>query len=71
MIYVFETSLQGPYIGDQVTWEEFASFISVYPSQHHVMGMGNANNLYRYIPQYQTNVWIEGHDTLDAQLVYL
>lgn len=71
IIYVFETSLEGPYIGDLVTWEKFAMFISVHPEQHHVMGMGNANNLYRYIPQYQTNVWIEGHDTLDAQLVYL
>ncbi|MHA2304887.1 MAG: hypothetical protein ACXACU_05785, partial [Candidatus Hodarchaeales archaeon] len=71
LIYVFETSLLGPYIGDLVTWKDFATFINVHPEQHHVMGMGNANNLYRYIPLHSTNVWIEGHDTLDAQLVYL
>ncbi len=71
LIYVFETSLEGAYIGDLVTWKEFADFINIHTEQHHVLGTGNANYLYRYIPIDHTNVWIEGHDILDAQLIYL
>jgi hypothetical protein len=71
LIYVFETSLEGAHIGDLVTWKEFADFINLHTDQHHVLGMGNANYLYRYIPVHHTNVWVEGHDILDAQLVYL
>ncbi len=71
-IYVFGTSLEGVRIGDLVTWKEFASYLKAYPQQEHVLGMGNANQLYRYLPQkYIHNVWIEGKDILDAQMVFL
>ncbi|MHA2247570.1 MAG: hypothetical protein ACXADY_21660 [Candidatus Hodarchaeales archaeon] len=71
LIYIFETSLEGVVIGDTVSWKDFAAFLIAHPELDHVLGMGNANNLYRYLPVYQTNVWIEGSDVLDAQLVYV
>ncbi|MHA2164939.1 MAG: hypothetical protein ACXAAT_03655 [Candidatus Hodarchaeales archaeon] len=72
LIYVFDTTLEGVMIGEQVDWENFASYLKSYPQQQHILGMGNANQLYEYIPpKYIHNVWIEGSDILDAQLAYL
>jgi hypothetical protein len=71
LIYVFDSSIEGIIIGDTVTWKEFASFLAAHPELDHVIGTGNAHNLYRFLPISQTNVWIEGSDVLDAQLVYL
>ncbi|MFX0013829.1 MAG: hypothetical protein ACFFBQ_05725 [Promethearchaeota archaeon] len=71
LIYVFDTSIEGVIIGDIVPWKEFANFLEVHPEFDHVLGLGNTNNLYRYLSMAQTNIWIEGSDVLDAQLVYL
>ncbi|MHA1443791.1 MAG: hypothetical protein ACTSR4_03470, partial [Candidatus Hodarchaeales archaeon] len=72
LLYVFDTTLEGVMIGDLVGWETFASYLKSYPNQEHILGMGNANQLYSYLPQkYIHNVWIEGSDVLDAQLAYL
>jgi hypothetical protein len=71
-IYVFDTTLTGVMIGDLVSWETFGSYLKSHPNQYHILGMGNANQLYRYLPQkYVHNVWIEGSDIIDAQLIYL
>ena len=71
LIYVFESTMEGVIIGETVTWRDFTTFLAAHPDLDHVLGMGNTNNLYQYLPIYQTNVWIEGSDVLDAQLVYL
>ncbi|MFX1516183.1 MAG: hypothetical protein ACFFC6_07735 [Promethearchaeota archaeon] len=70
-IYIFDSSIEGIIIDEMVTWEEFAVFLAAHPELDHVIGMGNAHNLYQYLPISQTNIWIEGSDVLDAQLVYL
>ncbi|MFX0211861.1 MAG: hypothetical protein ACFFDT_38150, partial [Candidatus Hodarchaeota archaeon] len=71
LIYIFESSIEGIIIGDTVPWKEFSSFLATHPELDHVIGTGNAHNLYRFLPISQTNVWIEGSDVLDVQLVYL
>ncbi|MFW9777774.1 MAG: hypothetical protein ACFFE8_02890 [Candidatus Heimdallarchaeota archaeon] len=37
----------------------------------HVLALGNAINLYNYLPKSTSNVWIEGTDALDAELAFL
>ncbi|MFX0210764.1 MAG: hypothetical protein ACFFDT_32595, partial [Candidatus Hodarchaeota archaeon] len=71
LIYIFESSTDGVIVGETVSWKDFAAFLIAHPELDHVLGMGNTNNLYRYLPIYQTNVWKEGSDVLDAKLVYL
>ncbi|MFW9904663.1 MAG: hypothetical protein ACFFFH_10045, partial [Candidatus Thorarchaeota archaeon] len=71
VIYIFNSTMEGITIGDTVSWEEFSVFLKAHPELDHVIGTGNSNNLYRYLPISQNNVWIEGSDVLDAQLVYL
>lgn len=72
LIYVFDTSIEGVIIGETVSWEDFSTFLLDHPNHNHVLGMGNTNNLYRYLSPSETiNVWIEGSDVLDAQLVFI
>ncbi|MHA1971687.1 MAG: hypothetical protein ACTSW1_01770 [Candidatus Hodarchaeales archaeon] len=71
ILYIFKTTMEGVEIGDLVTWEEFALYLGRHPLQEHVLGLGNAYQLYNYIPVTQQNIWIEGRDQLDAQLAYV